>query len=313
MPQQQQEQNLAKPGSVLPFYQAFAASAVAACTGEIATMPIDTVKVRLQLQGTSQSQTVKYKGTLSTLVTVARQEGVMSLYKGLVPGLHRQVLLGGVRIAAYAPIRDYYASLLHEQPGHTSIPTKIAAALSAGTLAVLVGNPTDVLKCRMQAQGKPAPGVAAKYPSALAAYRIIARQEGIRALWTGTTPNIARNSVVNAAELATYDQIKEVLMHSFGLNDDIYCHLSASLCAGFLAVTAGSPFDVIKSRCMVLSAKGDYRGVGHVVMQTLRLEGPLAFWSGYGANFARLSIWNVCMFLTLEQLRKLLGAAQTAH
>lgn len=39
-------------------------------------------------------------------------------------------------------------------------------------------------------------------------------------------------------------------MHSFGLNDDIYCHLSASLCAGFLAVTAGSPFDVIKSRCM---------------------------------------------------------------
>jgi hypothetical protein len=35
MPQQQQEQNLAKPGSVLPFYQAFAASAVAACTGEV--------------------------------------------------------------------------------------------------------------------------------------------------------------------------------------------------------------------------------------------------------------------------------------
>lgn len=28
---------------------------------QIATMPIDTVKVRLQLQGTSQSQTVKYK------------------------------------------------------------------------------------------------------------------------------------------------------------------------------------------------------------------------------------------------------------
>jgi hypothetical protein len=33
--------------------------------------------------------------------------------------------------------------------------------------------------------------------------------------------------------------------------------------------------------------------VGHVVMQTLRVEGPLAFWSGFGANFLRLGIWNM--------------------
>ena len=39
-------------------------------------------------------------GTLHTLTTVAREEGVRSLWKGLVPGLHRQVLLGGVRIAS---------------------------------------------------------------------------------------------------------------------------------------------------------------------------------------------------------------------
>lgn len=40
------------------------------------------------------------RGTLHTLTTVAREEGVRSLWKGLVPGLHRQVLLGGVRIAS---------------------------------------------------------------------------------------------------------------------------------------------------------------------------------------------------------------------
>ena len=42
----------------------------------------------------------------------------------------------------------------------------------------------------------------------MAAYGMIVRQEGVKALWTGTTPNIARNSVVNAAELATYDQVR---------------------------------------------------------------------------------------------------------
>ena len=27
-------------------------------------------------------------------------------------------------------------------------------------------------------------------------------------------------------------------MHSFGFHDNVYCHLSASLCAGFIAVSA---------------------------------------------------------------------------
>ena len=32
--------------------------------------------------------------------------------------------------------------------------------------------------------------------------------------------------------------------------DNVYCHLASSLCAGFLAVVVGSPADVIKSRMM---------------------------------------------------------------
>lgn len=36
-------------------------------------------------------------------------------------------------------------------------------------------------------------------------------QEGLTALWTGLGPNVARNAIINAAELASYDQVKEVL------------------------------------------------------------------------------------------------------
>jgi hypothetical protein len=35
-------------------------------------------------------------------------------------------------------------------------------------------------------------------------------QEGVRALWTGIGPNVARNAIINAAELASYDQVKQV-------------------------------------------------------------------------------------------------------
>ena len=35
-------------------------------------------------------------------------------------------------------------------------------------------------------------------------------QEGVAALWTGLGPNVARNAIINAAELASYDQVKQV-------------------------------------------------------------------------------------------------------
>lgn len=31
-------------------------------------------------------------------------------------------------------------------------------------------------------------------------------------LWTGVGPNVARNALINAAELASYDQVKQVRM-----------------------------------------------------------------------------------------------------
>lgn len=36
-------------------------------------------------------------------------------------------------------------------------------------------------------------------------------QDGVRALWTGLGPNVARNAIINAAELASYDQVKQVV------------------------------------------------------------------------------------------------------
>lgn len=69
----------------------------------------------------------------------------------------------------------------------------------------------------MQAEKKLAPGQKPRYPGAFAAYGIIARTEGVRALWTGLGPNMARNAIVNAAELASYDQIKEKLLASGGV------------------------------------------------------------------------------------------------
>ncbi|GKB30357.1 mitochondrial uncoupling protein 1 [Tanacetum coccineum] len=69
--------------------------------------------------------------------------------------------------------------------------------------------------------------------------------EGVKALWTGIGPNVARNAIINAAELASYDQVKQTILKIPGFTDNVLTHLLSGLGAGFFAVCIGSPVDVM--------------------------------------------------------------------
>lgn len=241
---------------------------------------------------------------LQTMRLIATEQGPAALYKGVIPGMQRQVLFGGLRIGLYEPVKTLFVGRDHV--GDVNLPTKIAAALTTGALGIMVASPTDLVKVRMQAEAKLPAGTPRQYRGSLSAYATIARTEGVAALWTGLSPNIARCAIINAAELASYDQIKQSLLRTGIFKDDVFCHLASGVGAGFFAVTIGSPVDVIKSR-MMGAPPGTYGGVLDAFAQTMRKDGPLAFYSGFGPNFARLGVWNVVMFLTLEQARKLMA------
>jgi len=256
---------------------------------------------------------------------------VAALWKGIIPGLHRQFLYGGLRIGLYEPVctsPHSCPSLLlqckltsHNSKaklpslplqvkaffvGGTAVPdvsllSKILAALTTGVIAIVVANPTDLVKVRLQADGK-ANTVKRNYSGALNAYATIIRQEGIGALWTGLGPNVARNAIINAAELASYDQFKQMFLKLPGFTDNVFTHLLAGLGAGFFAVCIGSPVDVVKSRMM---GDSTYRSTLDCFAKTLKNDGPGAFYKGFIANFCRIGSWNVIMFLTLEQVRRL--------
>lgn len=76
------------------------------------TLPLDTAKVRLQLQKKAVEgdgiALPKYRGLLGTVGTIAKEEGVASLWKGIVPGLHRQCIYGGLRIGMYEPVSYHF-------------------------------------------------------------------------------------------------------------------------------------------------------------------------------------------------------------
>jgi solute carrier family 25 (mitochondrial oxoglutarate transporter), member 11 len=49
------------------------------------------------------------------------------------------------------------------------------------------------------------------------AFSRIVKDEGIMGLWRGATPTVIRAMVLNLAMLATYDEAKELMLHTFKL------------------------------------------------------------------------------------------------
>jgi solute carrier family 25 (mitochondrial uncoupling protein), member 8/9 len=110
-----------------------------------------------------------------------------------------------------------------------------------------------------------------------------------------------RNSVINAAELASYDQYKQIAL-AVGMGDALPTHLFCSFGAGFNAVCVGSPLDVLKTRLMN-KVPGDPTSPLTMITHILAKEGPFAFYKGFTTNFMRIGSWNMLMFVTYEQIK----------
>ena len=96
---------------------------------------------------------------------------------------------------------------------------------------------------------------------------------------SGTSANIARMTVVNAAELVSYDLIKQRILKYKLMSDNLPCHFVSAFGAGFCTTVVASPVDVVKTRFMN-SPKDAYKGVFDCAATMFKENGPLAFYKG---------------------------------
>ena len=279
-------------------WKLFAFAGIGSCVAETATCPIDVVKVRMQLQG-ELGATRQYSSVTNAVPKIIRSEGVRGLFKGLQPALLRQATYGSIRMGIYEPIKSFFNGLAVRHTGHAAAAppplwSKVAAGMSAGALSSALCTPTDVVKVRMQADGigKSAsdPNFKPRYRNVFHAFRVIHDAEGLRGLYSGVAPTVQRAAVVAAVELATYDECKQLLVPLTG--DGVATHFGASLMAGFMATTASSPCDVIKSRvmnqpvCPETGAGMRYASTLDCLRQSVRSEGVTSLWKGGSAGVA---------------------------
>jgi len=292
---------------------------LAAVAAEMVTFPLDTAKTRQQLQGQvgdSKWSNIRYRGIVHTLVTIAREEGLTSIYRGLSPALVRQAVYGTIKFGLYYSSKDVAKRLVRQKE---STLVNLCCAVVAGSVSATLATPTDVIKVRMQS-GSSHKGAKISW-SLLSVGKVIHRQEGVRGLWRGGLPTAQRAALVAGVQLPVYDASKAQLL-AHGVKDGAGCHLAASFLAGLSACIASNPVDVVRTRMMVqrktarsslgLPVQSSYgETMPHTYftsslrcgLHTVRSEGPLALYKGFFPAFARMGPWNVIFFIVYEKLQ----------
>ncbi|CAL9111095.1 unnamed protein product [Musa textilis] len=309
----------------------FVEGGIAAVVAGCSTHPLDLIKVRMQLQGETLGPAVAFQsgagaaslphrpavttpppkrlGPITVGAQILRSEGVAALFTGVSATMLRQSLYSTTRLGLYDVLKKKWSSA--GDGASLPIHLKVSAGLLAGGVGAAVGNPADVAMVRMQADGRLPPAERRNYQSVLDAIRRMARQEGVGSLWRGSSLTVNRAMIVTASQLATYDQAKEAILRWRGAGaDGLGTHVAASLVAGLVASAASNPVDVVKTRVMNMKVEPGteppYAGAVDCALKTVRAEGPMAFFKGFVPTVSRQGPYTVVLFITLEQIRKLL-------
>lgn len=283
----------------------------ASCVAETITMPVDVVKTRLQMDGSSGIK--QYNGSMDCATKLVKAEGPSALFKGLPPALVRQSTYGSLRYGLYGPIKG---SLGIEAGKPVPLWKKIVAGGAAGAIASAVANPTDLLKVKLQTDGmlKDAEGnfLPKRFSGMVDAFTTIIKEEGVLSLWTGVGPTVGRATALAAAELATYDELKTQLLGTGYFSPGLLLTVTTAFGSGYVSTVASSPFDVVKSRVMGQPQNPDgtgklYSGMVDCFVKSSQKEGVMSLYNGFWPNFGRVVPRVTIVFVVMEQLKKNFG------
>ncbi|KAK9382974.1 mitochondrial carrier domain-containing protein [Kockiozyma suomiensis] len=268
--------------------------------------PLDTIKVRMQL--TTRSANGSRVGFFGTAGSIVSNEGFFALYKGLGAVITGIVPKMAIRFSSF---EFYKTALSNKETGKTSPTGIFFAGLAAGTTeAVLVVNPTDVVKIRLQAQHHSMTDpleTPPRYRNAAQCAYMIVREEGLRVLYRGVVLTALRQATNQAVNFTAYTELKA---YCAKLQPDLvelpsYQHMILGLISGALGPLSNAPIDTIKTRMQREKATVGETALSRVARISRNLvqrEGFLAFYKGITPRVMRVAPGQAVTFAVYEQV-----------
>ena len=174
---------------------------------------------------------------------------------------------------------------------------KIAAGVLSGGLACYFVSPIDLVQTRMQDSE-----FKKRYRGLGDCLKQIYIKNGVRGFFGGLGLNLVRNSVMNAAELTTYDTCHQYVLYNTFLPDAPYLYLFYGIAAGLVGSIVTQPIDILKTR--VMNNPEIYKDGWTCFKMTLKNDGILQFYSGITPFMIRATGFNSFFFLAYGYTRK---------
>jgi len=275
--------------------------------------PLDTVKTRLQLSRVRTNTSTPFRpylGVRDCATQIVRKEGILSLYKGLIPFTGNLVTKYCVRYGVNFQLR---ALICGQDAQKTTFLQNLLAGMTAGLIeAVIVVTPFEVVKTRLQGQRGRITGAAAKKLKyrgpAHAVYRIV-RKEGLKGLWKGATPTMLRQSSNQAAMFTTYSFLREKLWDN-PQNMKTWQAGITGLISACIGPICNGPIDIIKTRMMnqtisTITPEERYKNIFDAFRRILKAEGPRGLYTGLAPRLARVAPGQGITWMVIENFNSL--------
>lgn len=294
--------------------------AIAACTGSLVAHPIEVAKLRIQLQGellqpvadrSAKAQPI-YRNTVQAMYTIARYDGILALYRGLLPNLAYQLVANGLRLGIFQ-ISDDLGLTLDRNLEPSITLTAVFGGVS-GAIGAFFSSPLFLLKTHIQlhsASSTIAVGYQHGYRTARGALANIYRTQGIwNGLWRATSANIVRLSTGSALQLSTFTAFK-TLLNTAVEGRERYYYVNTLLAAFLSGITAAPPvafLDVMRARLYAQPSNPSgegiyYSGWRDCIIKVKRTEGLRALGRGAGGAFFYIMTSSVITLVTWEEIK----------
>lgn len=303
--------------------------------------PLDTIKVRMQLRAKNAKQittslkpgipaaavaaaatpsvtaaaAAKPLGFIATGVRIVHRETPIGLYKGLGAVMAGITPKMAIRFFTYEQLKR---NLVVTNPDGTTKPLSTSrifvAGLGAGfTEAVVVVNPMEVVKIRLQAQAHSLadPVNAPKYQNALHCAYSIVKNEGITALYRGVALTAARQASNQGVNFTVYTLLKQKLKELQPDRDLLPSYQTSfiGLISGALGPLSNAPLDTIKTRMQRehgVSSESGFSRFSRITRQLIREEGTAALYKGITPRVMRVAPGQAVVFSIFEAVKSTL-------
>jgi len=182
-----------------------AAGGLAGATASVVCYPLDLVRSFLSVQTTNQ----QYRGIAHCMSSIVKAEGILGLYRGMVPTLFGIAPYVALNFAVFDTLKRKY--LPNRDHQYFDVINFSLGAISGGVAASLT-YPTDVIRRRVQLMGYQGTGLnMPKYDGTWHCITSTVKQEGIRGLYKGMVPCWLKVVPSMAIAFMIYERCRKVL------------------------------------------------------------------------------------------------------